>query len=278
MRDTALKIVEAKWFQPFIMAVIVLNAIIIGIETMDLPPQVAKALYVVDMVCLLIYIIEAVLKLSAYRLSYFKDPWNVFDFIIVLLCIIPANLLPIPVQVVRVLRTFRAFRVFRLISAFRHMRIIVEAMGRAIPGVGWTAVLLGIVYYVFAVIGTSLFGDTFPEWFGNLGDTFYTLFQVMTLESWSMGISRPVMEAYPFAWAYFVPFVILSAFIIVNVVVGIVVGTIDETQKSVQIEEELAAGAELSVEFAKLKEQMEVVQGLIQSYEDVYQHEKKQKK
>lgn len=142
-----------------------------------------------------------------------------------------------------------------------------EAVGKSIPGVCWTALLLGIVYYVFAVVGTSLFGERFPEWFGNLGASFYTLFQVMTLESWSMGISRPVMEVFPWAWAYFVPFVVVSAFIIVNVVVGIIVGTIDETQKSAQAEDRELSNSTLSLEFAKLQEHMANMEALVNLYE-----------
>ncbi len=267
MQEKAAHVVEAAWFQRFIMAVIVINAITIGIQTMALPPSIAMALTAFDALCLAIYIVEAILKLTAYRSAYFRDPWNDFDFIIVVLCLVPASLLPIPVQIARVLRVFRAFRVLRLISAFRQLRIIVEAVGKSIPGVCWTALLLGIVYYVFAVVGTSLFGERFPEWFGNLGASFYTLFQVMTLESWSMGISRPVMEVFPWAWAYFVPFVVVSAFIIVNVVVGIIVGTIDETQKSAQAEDRELSNSTLFLEFAKLQEHMANMEALVNLYE-----------
>lgn len=268
MQTKAQRIVEAGWFSKFIMDVIVVNAITIGIQTMPLDEGLNVALAIFDAVCLAIYVVEMILKLTAYHGAYFKDLWNVFDFTIVMLCLIPAGLLPIPVQVVRVLRVFRAFRVFRLVSAFKQMRVIVEAVGKSIPGVFWTAFLLLIIYYVFAVIGTSLFGQEFPEWFGNLDDSFYTLFQVMTLESWSMGISRPVMEVFPWAWAYFVPFVIISAFIIVNVVVGIIVGTIDETQSHMRMEEAEASDDTLENEFQKLKDQLQKVETLINMEEE----------
>lgn len=187
------------------------------------------------------------------------------------LCCIPTGIIPFPVQVARVLRVLRVFRVLRLVSMFREMRIIIEALGRAVPGVAWTALLLIIVYYVFAVIGTNMFGEAFPEWFGDLGKSFYTLFQVMTLESWSMGISRPVMEVFPWAWAYFVPFVIISAFVIVNIVVGIIVDVVDQTHRQAEDEdleerrktEGLGPDDELLKQIALLKEQVARVDALV---------------
>ena len=229
MRERVKTLVDSRQFSVFILTVIIINSIVIGLQTAELPADLAFALNVFDSVCLCIYIVEMILKLVAYRTAYFKDGWNVFDFIIILASLVPAGIVPFPVQVARILRVLRIFRVFRLVSAFAQLRIIVQAIGRSIPGVAWTAFLLIIVYYVFAIIGTNMFGKAFPDWFGDLGASFYTLFQVMTLESWSMGIARPVIEVFPWAWAYFVPFVVISAFIIVNVVVGIMVNVVDET-------------------------------------------------
>ena len=260
MRDRALPIVESTVFQRFIIIVIVLNSITIGVETFHLPEGINRALVAFDALCLGVYVIELSLKFVAYGRRFFKDPWNVFDLIIVLVCLVPAGIIPVPVQVFRIVRIFR---VFRLISAFKQMRVIVEALGKSIPGVCWTAFLLVIVYYIFAVIGVSLFGQAFPDWFGTVGRSFYTLFQVMTLESWSMGISRPVMEVYPMAWLYFVPFVMISAFIIINVVVGIIVGTIDEANQEIAYEEAQVNKESLESEFYKLKSQMDKVETLI---------------
>ena len=96
---------------------------------------------------------------------------------------------------------------------------------QAVPGIGAIAGLMGILFYVGAVMATTLFGERFPEWFGSLGKSLYTLFQVMTLESWSMGIVRPVMEAYPNAWLFFVPFILVSAFVMLNLFVAVIVDT-----------------------------------------------------
>lgn len=254
-----------------------INAVTIGFQTTHLSPEVAHALAVFDNVCLAIYIVEAVLKLIAWRGDYFRDGWNIFDFTIVVLCCIPTGIIPFPVQVARVLRVLRVFRVLRLVSMFREMRIIIEALGRAIPGVAWTALLLIIVYYVFAVIGTNMFGEVFPEWFGDLGKSFYTLFQVMTLESWSMGISRSVMEVFPWAWAYFVPFVI------VNIVVGIIVDVVDQTHRQAKDEdleerrkmEGLSPDDELLKQVALLKERVERVDALVSFQAETHRQDQK---
>lgn len=262
MREKAYSIAENIKFQSFIMAVIVLNAITLGIQTADLPQNVLSALMMFDNLCLIIYIAEAVIKIAAYGGKYFKDAWNVFDFVIILLCLIPANFLPISPQIARIIRIFRAFKAFRLVSSFRHMRIIVEAIAKSLPGIAWTAVLMLIIYYVYAVIGTVAFADVFPDHFGDLLGSFYTLFQCMTMESWSEGVSRPVMEVYPWAALYFVSFVIISGFIMINVVVGIVVGTIDESQKELE--------AELEAERNKNKPQGELA--LEQELKEVRAH------
>ena len=122
-----------------------------------------------------------------------------------------------------ILRAFRILRVLRLISSVKAMRRVVTGLLSALPGMGSIVFLLGLIFYVFAVISTKLFAADFPEWFGSIGASAYTLFQIMTLESWSMGIVRPVMEQYPYAWALFVPFIIATAFTVLNLFIGVIV-------------------------------------------------------
>ena len=177
------------------------------------------------------YHIEMLLKFLAYGMDYFKDPWNWFDMIIIATSLVSA--LPFMAalrafRVLRVLRSLKALRSMRLVSSIHHLQIILVAIVRSVPSILWTGLLMILIYYIFALIGVNLFGETFPDWFGTVGKAMYTLFQVMTLESWSMGISRPVMEVYSAAWLYFVPFVLISSFIVMNVVVGIVVNSISE--------------------------------------------------
>ncbi len=230
-------LVESAWFQNAILIVIAFNSVIMGLQTSpEIEAAIGPVLMVLDYICLGIFIIEIILKLFAYGIKFFTDGWNWFDLIIVL-CSVFSGLAFLKVlrvfRIFRIFRTFKAFkglRAMRLVSRLDKLRMIIGAIGRSIPGISWSAVLLLLIYYIFALIGTTLFGATFPDWFGNIGKSLYTLFQVMTLESWSMGISRPVMEVFGWAWLYFVPFVLISSFVIMNVVVGIVVNSISEVQ------------------------------------------------
>ena len=226
------KVVDHKAFQGFILFIIIFNSAIMGIETISgLPNKVVLVLGLFNNICLWIFIIEMLLKFLAYGMDYFKDPWNWFDMVIIgtsLISALPFMAAFRAFRVLRVLRSLKALRSMRLVSSIRHLQIILVAIVRSVPSILWTGLLMILIYYIFALIGVNLFGQAFPDWFGTVGKAMYTLFQVMTLESWSMGISRPVMEVYSAAWLYFVPFVLISSFIVMNVVVGIVVNSISE--------------------------------------------------
>ncbi len=214
-------IVESRWFHNFIITVIVLNGIVLGIETVrDLNPTFLQLLIAIDRICLGIFVIELLMKLLVYRLSFFKQGWNIFDFIIVAVALIPAT------GQLSILRAFRIFRVLRLITTVDSIRRVVAGMLIAIPGVGSVGALLMIFFYIGAVISTTLFGELFPDWFGNIGRSMYSLFQIMTLESWSMGIVRPVMEEFPYAWIFFIPFIMVTTFMVLNLFIGIIVDAI----------------------------------------------------
>lgn len=229
------KLVENNVFQNIILGIIFFNAIIMGLQTSPLiVNKIGNILIILDTICLFIFIMEIILKFLAYGIRFFIDGWNIFDLLIVMISVLSSLSFLTVFRVARIFRVFRSFRAFKgirslkLISGLKHLRIIVEAIGKSIPGICWSAVLLLLIYYMFAIMGTDLFGKQFPDWFGTIGASMYTLFQVMTLESWSMGISRPVMEVYGWAWLYFVPFVLIASFIVMNVVVGIVVNAISE--------------------------------------------------
>jgi voltage-gated sodium channel len=127
-----------------------------------------------------------------------------------------------------VLRALRILRVLRVISVTPRLRRVVEGLLTALPGMGSVFMLMTLIFYIGAVMSTKLFGDTFPDWFGTLGRSAYSLFQIMTLESWSMGIVRPVMEVFPYAWAFFVPFILATTFVVLNLVVGLVVNSMQD--------------------------------------------------
>ncbi len=220
-------IVDNSYFQNFILSVIVFNAIILGLETSkELSQATRDVLAHLDHLCLGIFVIEIILKLIALRFKFFKEAWNLFDFAIVAISLMPNS------GALSVLRVFRIFRALKIVSSIPRLKLIVNAILQTLPSMGWVAVLIGIIFYIFAVIGTGLFAKDFPEFFGTLGESIYTLFQVMTLESWSAGVSRPVMEVFPYAYLYFVPFILFTSFIMLNVVIGIVCNTITNIENA----------------------------------------------
>ncbi|SDB51523.1 voltage-gated sodium channel [Desulfonatronum thiosulfatophilum] len=222
-RDRIQDVVQSSRFQNAIIFVIIVNGIVLGLETSARAMEVAGPfLLMIDRICLSIFIGEIGLKFYALRGRFFKEGWNIFDFLVVAISLIPSH------GGFAVLRSLRVLRVLRMISALPSMRRVIAAMLHALPGVSSVAGIVAIIFYVGAVITTKLFGAAFPEWFGSIGASFYTLFQIMTLESWSMGIVRPVLEVFPLAWMFFVPFIIVTTYTVINLVVGIIVGAMEE--------------------------------------------------
>ncbi len=206
-----------------IIGVIIFNAIILGLETS--PAAMAQAgdlILALDAACLAFFVVEILLKLFAYGGRFFRSGWNLFDLAIVGISLVPAS------AGMSVLRALRILRVLRLVSVAPRLRRVVEGFVTALPGMGSVFVLMAIIFYIAAVMATKLFAASFPEWFGSLGQSAYTLFQIMTLESWSMGIVRPVMESYPYAWAFFVPFIMVTTFAVVNLLVGLIVNSMQD--------------------------------------------------
>ena len=172
-----------------------------------------------DRMCLAIFVVELVLKLLVYRLRFFRDGWNIFDFVIVAVSLVPAA---------QSLSVLRILRILRVVSVAPRLRRVVEGFITALPGMASVFLLMGIIFYIGSVISTQLFSTDFPKWFGSLAQSAYSLFQIMTLESWSMGIVRPVMEVYPYAWAFFVPFIMVTTFAVVNLLVGLIVNSMQD--------------------------------------------------
>ncbi|MEO3413388.1 ion transporter [Roseovarius sp. CAU 1744] len=207
----------------FILIVILFNAVILGLETSDrVMAQAGPLILLLDRLCLGVFVIEITLKLFARGFDFFRRGWNIFDFVIVAISLIPAT------QGLSVLRALRILRLLRVVSVAPSLRRVVEGLVNALPGMGSVFLLMGVIFYIGAVMATKLFGASFPDWFGTLGRSGYSLFQIMTLESWSMGIVRPVMEVYPHAWMFFVPFIMITTFAVVNLLVGLIVNSMQD--------------------------------------------------
>ena len=239
VRERLRAIVEHAVVQRAIHALIVINAVTLGLETWSVAMATAGDLIIAaDRIMLTIFSIEIAARLAAYGPRFFRDPWSVFDFVVVGIAWIPAS------DGAAVLRALRVLRVLRIVSAVPKMRHVVEALLQAIPGIGAIAALLGLVFYVAAVMATKLFGDSFPEWFGSVGASLYSLFQIMTLESWSMGIVRPVMDVYAVAWSFFVPFILLTTFTVLNLFIAVIVGAMQTVHSADAHGEAALAAAE----------------------------------
>lgn len=216
---------ESTWFSIALSTVIGINAITLGLETWPAAVDRFGAwLHAFDRVALWIYTIELTVKFWVYRRRFFRSGWNLFDLTVVAIAWLPAA------GPLSVLRAMRILRVLRLISVVPQMRTVIGALFSALPGMGSIVAVLLLVFYIAAVMTTKLFGEAFPQWFGTVGESMYSLFQIMTLESWSMGIVRPVMAEYPMAWAFFVPFVVVTSFAVLNLFIALIVNSMQSVQ------------------------------------------------
>ncbi len=237
LRQSAREFIERPSVTNAILGIIIFNAITLGLSTSDRVMDHAGGLIrAVDKIVLTIFVLELSIKLYAYRLRFFASAWNIFDLFVVSVGLLPQR------EGLSALRGLRVVRALRLLSVIPQMRAVVQALLDALPGMGAVIIMLSIIYYVFAVMATIMYGATFDDWFGTLGRSLYSLFQIMTLESWSMGIVRPVMGEFPHAWTFFVPFIVITAFSVLNLFIGLLVNTMQSA-----VEEDTEA------EFEKLR-------------------------
>ena len=255
MIDRLNGLLEDTRFTRFIMAVIMLNAVTLGLETSETAMARAGGLiHLIDKICLGIFILEIVIKLIVRRLRFFLSGWSVFDFFIVGIALVPGA------QGFSVLRALRILRVLRVVSVAPSLRRVVEGFVTALPGMGSVFLLMAIIFYIGSVMATKLFGASFPQWFGTLGQSGYSLFQIMTLESWSMGIVRPVMEVFPYAWAFFVPFIMVTTFAVVNLLVGLIVNSMQDAHSAEEGERTDAYRDEVLERLKSIEAQLNTVQ------------------
>lgn len=223
-------ILTHPYFDRCIITLILVNAAILGLETDPvLYGQYGTILKAVDNFILGVFTLELILKLIIYRGNFFKSGWNIFDLAVVAVAWVPSYM------GLSILRALRILRVLRLISVVPQMRRVIAAMGHSIPGMVSVVGLLVLIFYVASVLATNLFGThndpNMQEWFGSVSKSAYTLFQIMTLESWSMGVVRPTMDLFPWAWAFFLPFIIITSFAVLNFFIGIVVDSMQIAQR-----------------------------------------------
>ena len=215
-----------------IMSLIVVNAVILGLETSKtMMASYGWLLEILDHLILAVFVVEIAARVIVHRVAFFRDPWSVFDFIVIGIALVPAT------ETFSVLRSLRVLRVLRLITGVPTLRRVVAGLLAALPGMGSIVFLIGLIYYVFAIMATKLFGGDNPNLFGTLGDSLFTLFTVMTLEGWTNDVARPVMQNHPYAWVFFVVYIVITTFMVLNLFIGVVVNAMQEEASKADAEE-----------------------------------------
>ncbi|MEV7011414.1 ion transporter [Streptosporangium sp. NPDC051022] len=254
VRERVRRSLESPRLQRAVVVVIVINAITIGCETSPyLVDHIGGLLHVVDRIALAVFAVELAARLYAYRGAFFRDPWNWFDAVIVSVALIPAS------GPTSVLRTLRILRALRLVSTVSSMRNVVGALLTAIPGMLSIVGLLVLVMYVSAVLATQLFGKIAPEYFADLPTSLFTLFQVMTGEAWP-DIAAQVMEREPWAWVFFIGYILMTTFVVLNLFIAVVVNAMDDQNTSVEEQRTEDQLAVITAELARLHAKIDAMQ------------------
>jgi voltage-gated sodium channel len=243
MRARAARLVLSPLFQRVVIGLILFNAVTLGLETSEsVMESWGGLLHAIDTALLVLFTVELAIRIYAFRGRFFRDPWGLFDFVIVAISWMPDS------GPLAVLRALRVLRVLRLVSIVPSLRNVVEAMLGALPGLGSIVLLMLLIYYVFAVMAVKLFGEVMAEQFGDLGSAALTLFQLMAMDDFG-NVVRQAMEHKPLAWLFFLPFTIIATFVVLNLFIGVIVDSIQTLREQRGGAE--AASAQLAAEAAR---------------------------
>lgn len=229
MADRCRRLADSGVFQGFILAVIVLNAVTLGIQTYDISSELESALTLLDEVFLGIFVVEIVIRVAAFGRrpqDFFRDGWNVFDF-----AVVGAALLPGVRENVTLLRIVRLLRVVRVVTVLPDLRILVRALARSIPPILSLVVLTAMLMYVYAMVGWILFGDQDPENWGNIGEALLSTFTMLTLENWPLLLEAGI-AIHPASWIFFVSYVLLASFLVINILIAIIINSMEEVHEA----------------------------------------------
>jgi len=257
MKEIANKIVESTWFQRFIIGVILVNAALIGTDTYpSMHSEYGQLLNLLDAICLGIFTIEIIIKFIACGTrpqDYFKSNWNTFDLIIV-----AAAFMPGLSEQTTILRLIRLLRVLRLLSSMPNLQIMVMALAHSFPRIGQMGLLAGLLFYVYAVIGQTLFSKHDPQHWETLHISMLSLFRTLTLEDWT-DLMYKGMELYPWAWIFFVSFVLLATFVIFNMLIGIILTSMEEARDIVVRENRTEEEKRIDTKLDEIREALNMI-------------------
>jgi voltage-gated sodium channel len=243
MAERCRRIADSQGFQGFIFGVIVLNAITLGLGTYDFGGGVESTLTFLDEVFLGIFVVELVIRITAYGRrpqDFFKEGWNVFDFVVIALAFAPGLR-----DNITLLRLARLLRVVRLVSVMPDLRILVRAMARSIPPITSLVLLTVLLMYIYGMVGWILFHEEDPEQWGNIGQSLLSLFQILTLENWPQYLERG-QEIHTASWIFFVSYVLIASFLVINILIAIIINSMEEVHDAERAEERRRRGEELA--------------------------------
>jgi voltage-gated sodium channel len=239
---------ETPDWERFITTIIIINAATLGLETSKTAvAMIGPLLVALDRIILAIFVVEIAVRMFVYGGRFWRDGWNVFDFFIVAIALVPAT------GSFSVLRALRVIRILRLVSTVSSIRRVVSGLLHAIPSMGSVIALLLLIFYVFSVMATKLYGDNYPQLFGTIGISAFSLFQVMTLEGWAAEIVRPVMETHPHAWVFFIIFILITSFAVLNLFIGIIVDSMQREHEAEIAQDRIRSEANFDEVLAELR-------------------------
>ncbi|SFV59594.1 hypothetical protein MNB_SUP05-5-198 [hydrothermal vent metagenome] len=242
MNKLLLKLYNNKLFEFVVIIVIVLSALLIGIKTYDIDPYYLSVLHLLDTTITIFFLIEVIIRFLAHpqKKYFFKNAWNIFDVLIVTISLLPIN----ESEFAFLARLIRIFRVLRLISVVPDLRILVGALMKALPAMGYVLLLMFILFYIYAAIGSFMFENINPTLWGDIAISMLTLFRVVTFEDWT-DVMYETMEVYPLSWIYYLSFIFFNAFVFLNMMIGIVIDKMQQEHEKIDLEQHTGQQAQL---------------------------------
>ena len=263
-----LRLRSNKVFETVVIAIIVLSALMVGAKTYEETTRFTPVLNILDWAVTLFFLVEILIRLMAERRfrDFFKSGWNIFDFIIVVASMIPVQ----DSEMVLIARLLRVFRVMRLVSMVPELRMLMNALLKALPRMGYVALFMFIIFYIYGAIGSFLFHDINPFYWDNIAISVLTLFRIATFESWTL-MMYETMEVHPWSWIYYVSFIFFSAFIFLNMMIGIVLETMQKESAAHELEQGEGEAADIKAlrqGMADIQAQLRRMEGILENSED----------
>ncbi len=256
LQRTFYRIRSNKVFEIFVVGVIIFSALMIGAKTYDIPPEVMKLVYVLDWSITVIFLVEIIIRFlgEENKRHFFKVGWNIFDTLIVVVSLIPVD----NSEMALVGRLVRIFRVLRMVSIIPELRMLLNSLIKALPQLGYVMLLMFIIFYIYAAVGSTFFRDINPTLWGDITVSLLTLFRVMTFEDWT-DVMYETMAVYSFSWAYYLTFIFFTAFAFLNMIIGIVVNVLEEEHQSARAEQERQSGQPTLLELQQQLDEIKVL-------------------